>query len=220
MVEKLFHAAAPKLLKILEEPPDKTLFLLVSENHDQIISTILSRTQPVKFKKLDDAVILEVLRARTGRESEDIREVAKLAGGNVRLAIRLADEQSDGALFALFSKWMRLCYQQKVAEISDFVDEIAPLGRERQKNFLLYALRFIRECLMMPYNDPRLVNLTEEEQQFATNFAPFVNRANGNSFTEEFNRSLQHIERNASPQILFTDLSLTVSRLLKVKPAG
>jgi hypothetical protein len=64
------------------------------------------------------------------------------------------------------------------------------------------------------------VNLTEEEQQFATNFAPFVNRANGNSFTEEFNRSLQHIERNASPQILFTDLSLTVSRLLKVKPAG
>lgn len=217
MVEKLFHSAAPKILKILEEPPDKTLFILVSENHDQITPTILSRTQPVKFLKVDDAAMMDFLRSKSSRADQELRQLAVLANGNLIKAGRLAAEQTEGDLFELFSRWMRLCYQAKVADLAGFIEKLTPIGRERQKNFLLYALRFIRECMVLPHGDMPLIRLSPEEKAFAGNFAPFVHASNSRLLAEEVDRAIYHIERNANPSILFMDLSLTVAGLLKMK---
>ncbi|MDD5506937.1 MAG: DNA polymerase III subunit delta [Bacteroidales bacterium] len=218
MVEKLYHAAAPKILKILEEPPDKTLFILISANHDQIISTILSRTQPVKFFKADDAAVREVLRTRLALSGDELTSLVRQVDGNLNLALGWNDGQLEVDLFGRFAKWMRLCYQQKAAGLSAFIDGLTEQGRERQKSFLLYALRFIRESMMLPYADQALSRLTPAEKEFAVNFAPFIHKANGILFTEELNRALAHIERNANPSLLFMDLSLTFGKLLKMKP--
>ncbi len=218
MVEKLFHSAAPKILKILEEPPDKTLFILISENHDQIIPTILSRTQPVKFLKVDDTTVMEELQRRTARPEDDLIPLVRQAEGNMILARRIAAEQMDAELFERFALWMRLCYQQKVAGLAEFTEKMASLGRERQKGFLHYALRFMRECLLLPYTGQGPSRLNPEEKAFAVNFAPFVHRENGVLITEELNRALFHIERNANPSFLFMDLSLVFGKLLKMKP--
>lgn len=217
MVEKLFHSAAPKILKILEEPPDKTLFILVSENHDQIIPTILSRTQPVKFLKVDDEAMMDFLRNKSLRADHELRQLAILANGNLIKANRLAAEQTEGDLLELFSRWMRLCYQAKVADLVGFIEKLSGLGRERQKNFLLYALRFIRECMVLPHGDLSLIRLSHEEKAFAGKFAPFIHVSNSRPLAEEIDKALYHIERNANPSILFMDLSLTVARLLKMK---
>ncbi|HNS17120.1 MAG TPA: DNA polymerase III subunit delta [Bacteroidales bacterium] len=218
MVEKLFHSAAPKILKILEEPPDKTLFILISENHDQIIPTILSRTQPVKFLKVDDQAVLEVLRRRLGMPASELVSLVRQVDGNMILAGRIAAEQMDVDLFNRFAQWMRLCYQQKVAGLAEFTETIASQGRERQKSFLHYALRFIRECLLLPYTGQDSSRLHPEEKAFAVNFAPFIHQVNGVFITEELNRALFHIERNANPSFLFMDLSLNFGKLLKMKP--
>lgn len=218
MVEKLYHAAAPKILKILEEPPDKTLFILISANHDQIISTILSRTQPVKFFKADDAAVREVLRTRLALSGDELTSLVRQVDGNLNLALGWNDGQLEVDLFGRFAQWMRLCYQQKAAGLSAFIDGLTEQGRERQKSFLLYALRFIRESMMLPYADQALSRLTPAEKEFAVNFAPFIHKTNGILFTEELNRALAHIERNANPSLLFMDLSLTFGKLLKMKP--
>ena len=217
MVEKLYHAAAPKILKILEEPPDKTLFILISTNHDQIISTILSRTQPVKFFKADDAAVREVLLTRLAPPEDELSALVRQIDGNLNLAFGWNAGQLGTDMFERFAQWMRLCYQQKAAGLSAFIDDLTVQGRERQKTFLLYALRFIRECLMLPYADQALSRLTPAEKEFAVNFAPFIHKANGILFTEELNRALSHIERNANPSLLFMDLSLTFGKLLKMK---
>jgi DNA polymerase-3 subunit delta' len=218
MVEKLYHAASPKILKILEEPPDKTLFILISANHDQIISTILSRTQPVKFFKADDATISEVLQTRLACPEDQLSALVRQIDGNLNLAFGWSTDQMETNLFERFAQWMRLCYQQKAAGLSAFIDSLTELGRERQKIFLQYALRFIRECLMLPYADPALSRLAPAEKEFAVNFASFIHEANGILFTEELNRALSHIERNANSSLLFMDLSLTFGKLLKMKP--
>ena len=218
MVEKLYHAAAPKILKILEEPPDKTLFILISASHDQIISTILSRTQPVKFFKAGDAAVREVLRSRVSSPEEELNAVVRQVDGNLNLAYGWSSDQQETDLFEKFAQWMRLCYQQKAAGLSEFIEALTVQGRERQKNFLQYALRFIRECLMLPYGDPELSRLSRAENDFARNFAPFIHPANGVLFADELNRAMFHIERNANPSLLFMDLSLTFGKLLKMKP--
>jgi DNA polymerase-3 subunit delta' len=112
---------------------------------------------------------------------------------------------------------MRLCYQVKIADLVKFIEEISKIGREKQKNFLNYGYRFIRECLLFHYGEKDLVQLSEDEFKFAQNFSPFVNPDNGGFFAEEFNKAMFHVERNANPSILFMDLSLKISKLLKMK---
>ena len=161
---------------------------------------------------------MEVLQTRTVRQENELTALVRQLDGNLIQAFGLSADQLDTDLFGRFAQWMRLCYQQKVAGLSEFTDSLTSQGRERQKNFLHYALRFIRECLMLPYADQTLSRLTPEEKDFARNFAPFIHRANGVLFTDELNRALFHIERNANPSLLFMDLSLTFCKLLKMKP--
>lgn len=216
MVEKLFYSAAPKILKILEEPPEKTLFILISENQDQIINTIISRTQIVKIHKLKEEAVKQTLVHEYEVQERDAAGIAVLSNGNMIDAIRQIQQSEDEKNnFDLFVKWMRLCYSFKVQDINEFVAEIAKIGRERQKSFLAYAIRMTRNSLLMNYNIADLVKLDNEENGFMTKFSPFINPKNGNAFYDELNKAYYHVERNANPSILFTDLSLKAASLLK-----
>jgi DNA polymerase III subunit delta' len=216
-VEKLFHSAAPKILKILEEPPEKTLFILICENTDQILNTIFSRTQLVKIPKLTDRDIINVL-SRDHQCSEiDARKIAALCDGNMELACRLVNENEEEDFnFINLRKWLRMCYKSDIPELAKFTEEIAKISRERQKSFLSYALRVTRHCILLNFRLDPLVRLEGEENTFVHQLSPFFNPSNGPLITEEINKAIFHIERNANAKILFMDLSLILARLLKI----
>lgn len=218
MVEKLFHAAAPKILKVLEEPPEKTLFLLVTEQPDQIISTIRSRTQLVKIPAITDPDLEKALKHDNAAEREKIRDVVRLAQGNFREARRLMNEENpDHLLFDRFRLWMRLCFKNKADDMLDLVRELSGEGREAQKRFLRYALRIIRESFLLDIRGESLSRLSREELDFVRNFSPYVNPGNAAGFARLLEDAIQHIERNANASITLTWLSLRFARLLKVK---
>ncbi len=221
MAEKLFHAAAPKILKILEEPPDKTLFILISENQDQIISTILSRTQLVKIPKIKNDDLMQKLKAKPGAENTDLQRIVTLSEGNYKSALKhLQSTEIEKLNFTKFKEWMRYCYAVDIPKISTFVGEFSKMGRERQKSFFLYALMMARSCMLINYGQENLLKLDEEELNWlAKGFAPFINAANINEFSKEFNDGHYAIERNANPSILLMDISLKATKLLKLKPA-
>ncbi|MCD4745603.1 MAG: DNA polymerase III subunit delta [Bacteroidales bacterium] len=214
MVEKLFHSAAPKILKILEEPPEKTLFILISENQDQIISTILSRTQLIKIPKIKNEDLLNKMEL----SGYDAKNIITQANGNYKEALRLINQTDEEKFnYNNFTKWMRLCFKNKISDIIDFISEISLLSRERHKSFFLYSLRIIRESLLINNNCNSLVKLNNEETAFIKKFYPYVNSANGIQLTEELNKALFHTERNANSKILFMDLSLKIHKLLQLK---
>ena len=216
--EKLFHSAAPKLLKIIEEPPEQTLFLLVSENYEQIISTITSRTQLVKLQQLEDDEIIKSLIEKFQLDKEAARKMTHRADGNYREALLLAShdtaEEDDAKLFL---QWMRDCLKLKVKEISDFVDTIADRPREKQKVFLRTSLQIARECFLINYGHRSMIRMEGEELESFRKFAPFVNRNNAELFAEKLNEAHYHLERNANTKILFTDLSFEINKLLQIK---
>jgi DNA polymerase-3 subunit delta' len=215
MVEKLFHSAAPKILKVLEEPPDKTLFLLVSENQDLIINTILSRTQLIKIGRLDDNNLSKAL-ISNGYQPAVVNDAVRIAGGNYLAAVRLISQSDDERYnFTNFRDWMRNAYQFDVEKLIKFVSEMSKNSREKNKSFLNYALRFTRECLLMNYGSGDLVRVGSEELEFINKFYPFVNERNSSLIAEELDRAIYHIERNANPNILFMDLSLKFAKWLK-----
>ena len=220
MADKLFHSAAPKILKILEEPPEKTLFILISEDQDKILPTIRSRTQIVKIPKIKDEVLVQALQDQKGCTAEEAKRIVNLSDGSYQLTVKNlesdADEQQN---FILFRDWMRLCFKNDVVKLVNFVGDISKIGREKQKSFLSYALRTARNGILLNLHQHDLVKLEDEELDFTTKFSPFINQANIQQFTKEFDEALFHIERNANPSILFLDLSLKSMRLLKVKGA-
>jgi DNA polymerase-3 subunit delta' len=216
--EKLFHSAAPKLLKIIEEPPKQTLFLLVAENYELIIPTITSRTQLVKFEQLKDEEIASALIKGSEIDSDKAKKVAHRADGNYREALLLVNNspiEDDDA--KLFLQWMRDCLKLKVKEIGDFVEAIANKPREKQKVFLRTSLQIIRECLMLNYGHYSLIRMEGEEFESFKKFAPFVNKKNVEEFAKQLNEAHFHLERNANTKILFMDLSFAISQLLQIK---
>jgi len=214
--ERLFHSAAPKLLKILEEPPSKTLFLLIAENSEQIIQTILSRTQVVRFKKLDYKSLATALSRKYGLEGHKLNYIVKMSSGNYTEALRLIDHSVVKEFnFVEFQKWMRMCFRKDIIKLIEWIDEVGKIGRERQKSFIEHALQMVRECLMINYGVGQLVVLTDEERKFANNFSPFINQNNCIAMTEALNKAYFNIERNANIRILLLDLSILISGMLK-----
>lgn len=220
MADKLFHSAAPKILKILEEPPEKTLFILITEDQDKILATIRSRTQIVKIPKIKDEVLIQALLDKKKCTNDEATRVVNLSDGSYQLAVKnLKSDEDEQQNFLLFRKWMRLCFKPDVTGIVSFVGDISKIGREKQKSFLNYALRTARNGILLNLNQDDLVKLENDEFDFTKNFSPFINPVNIQQFTKEFNEALFHIERNANPSILFLDLSLKSMRLLKLKEA-
>jgi DNA polymerase III subunit delta' len=217
MIEKLFHAAAPKLLKILEEPPDKTLFILISENHEQVISTILSRTQIIKIPRIQNKDLMHALVHQYELSPKKANEIIRVVEGNYIEAALLAGNPADDIHFNLLRDWMRLCYRNSVTELVEWVEKFSKAGREKQKSFLLNAIRVFRECMLISTGEEDLVKAEGEELKFATDFSPFINSNNTVQIIQEFNEAIFHIERNAHPKILFLDLSLKMTELIKIK---
>lgn len=218
MVEKLYHAAAPRILKILEEPPDKTLFILISEQSDLVLPTILSRTQLVKFQRLSDQELVNALIAHTNCSIEQANEVKYLADGNLNVALRILESgETDQANFEFFRMWMRLCFRNDIREINRLSSDFVALGREKQKNLMAYALKVIRYCMHNQVGSYEQVRAEGEELKFIQGFTPFVHPGNAASLTEEFNKSIYHIERNGNASITFMDLSLKSIKWLNIK---
>ncbi|MCB0821927.1 MAG: DNA polymerase III subunit delta [Bacteroidales bacterium] len=217
MVEKLFHAAAPKILKVLEEPPEKTLFILVAESQENIINTILSRTQLVKFNPIESEALQENLES-LGYDPVNVRDAIRVAGGNYALALNLASQpEAEGQNFTWFTNWMRVCYRGKFAEMLEFVNEISGVNRDAQKGMLRFGLRIIRESLLEGFEQSKLSRLNNRESEFTARFHKFIHTGNIALINEELNQSIAHIDRNANPNVLFFDASIKLAQYLKKK---
>jgi DNA polymerase-3 subunit delta' len=213
--ERMNVAASNKLLKIIEEPPDNTLFFLVAENHERIISTIISRTQLIKVNRVSDEDMLSVLTEKHMVEKAIARKIVHRADGNYNEALKLlSHEDLDTDLNQKFLFWMRNCLKLNVIGINDLSQEFGGEPRESQKNFLLHALSVARECMLINYGDRSLVRLEGKDLEDIQRFAPFVNEKNIYEFTNELNKAHFHLERNANSKMLFTDLSFSMHRLL------
>ena len=215
--EKMNQAAANKLLKILEEPPEKTLFLLVCESEDQLLRTIVSRTQLIKIVKINEHDLIGALAQRHSIAPEAAEGIAHLADGNYAEALSLINENENaGQNLASFQKLMRASLKFDPKAVMVWIDEIAVAGRERQKNFLNYALHIMRESLILNYADVSLVKLGADEQGFVKKFSPFIHSNNVEYFIEELNKAHHHMERNANAKILFMDLAFKFNELLNL----
>jgi DNA polymerase-3 subunit delta' len=220
MPEKMNIASANKLLKILEEPPDDTLFFLATSHIDLLLSTIISRTQLVQFGKIAEEKIAESLQIKFGIEKEKALQIAALADGNYREALGIISEDDGNILFLQhFQEFMRAVLKFDVFKVSKWVDSTAALGREKQKYFLQYALQMLRECLMNNSGSGLLVKLVGDELEFIKKFSPFIHQNNYEKIAEEFNNAYFHVERNAHAKILFMDMALKMNELINLKKA-
>jgi DNA polymerase-3 subunit delta' len=216
--EKMHQATANKLLKMIEEPPEKTLFLLVSEEPDKVIPTILSRCQLVKVPSFSSTNIEKYLIDRFNIAPDKASDISRVSNGNITRAIELCEnEDSSLANLERFKSLMRFAWKRDIVSIINWSEEISATGREGQKNFISFSMRLLRENLMLSLNQLKnsLVFLTGEEATFSGNFHPFINQNNIYPLTEEFNLVYSHIESNGNAKIIFLDLALKVTRLIR-----
>ena len=214
--ELMHPAAANAVLKLLEEPPPATLFLLVSHAPEQLLPTIISRVQPVVVRPFSEDDITAFLRDHYQVPEVKARQVAQLAEGSLGAAIASRDANADHDYFEFFAKWMRQCYSQKAADILKQSEEFQKLGRENQKELLSYSLGLLRKVLLFGI-DPKFVpHLAAGEQQFVAGFARFVTPRNADLLTKELTDAHYHIERNANAKMVFVDSSLRMGGFLKV----
>ena len=214
--EKMHPVCANKLLKLLEEPPEKTVFLLISEAPDMVLGTILSRAQRFNMKKIDEESIVKALENNYGIQPKDSRVIAHLANGDFIKALEAIHLNKEKQLFFdLFVSLMRLSYQRKVKEMKQWSEQVAGMGRERQKSFLEYCQRMVRENFIYNLHDPNLIYMTPDEQNFAARFAPFINERNVMGLMDEMNEAEKHIQQNVNAKMVFFDFSLKMIVLLK-----
>ena len=218
MAEKMRVDTANKLLKLLEEPPEKTVFLLIAEDAEELLATIKSRTALVKIPAIDLGSIESALIDRLGCNPQQAHDAAMISEGNWLTACHsVQDSEEHKFFFTTFQQWMRLCFRSAYPELIDFSSNIKTLGRERQKELLDYGLRIIRNSLLFNNNLAEIVMLPDDEKTFNSKFAPFVNPANLAQIAELFEEAIRQIERNGNAQIIFTDVSFKMVGLLKKK---
>jgi len=225
--EKMHNTCANKLLKILEEPPEKTLFFLVSNAPDQIITTILSRTQHIHIPRLNEPEIVKALLQNDSLEldTNTASYAARVANGSYLAALNVLSEGDENKEnFDRFVMIMRLAWQvgnkknhSALKDLRKWADDMAAatVGRERQKNFLVYAQHMTRENFIWNIQQPALNNLTNFETGFSTKFSPFINERNVEMIMTEFALAERHIEQNVNAKMVFFDLTLKMIMLLK-----
>jgi len=225
--EKMHATCANKLLKILEEPPEKTVFLMVSNTPDEIITTILSRTQHIHVPRLSDSEIIQALikNEELEIESNEAEYATHIANGSYLNALAVLNEGDENKQnFDRFVMVMRLAWQvgnkkdhASLKTLRKWSDDMAAasMGRERQKNFLSYAQRMTRENFINNMQQPDLNYLTSDEADFSQRFSPFINERNVEDLMSEFALAERHIEQNVNAKMVFFDLTLKVIMLLK-----
>ncbi|MBW3545651.1 MAG: DNA polymerase III subunit delta [Bacteroidetes bacterium] len=212
--EYMHPAAANGILKILEEPPAQTIFILVTQDTERLLATILSRTQIVKIRAFTDEEIEQILSREHSLPAEKAQAIARLAGGNLQEALRLSADTTDES-FALFRDWMRLCYEHNYSKLISFAEDMGKLGRDAQRNLLLTGLNLLRETLVYPYAGGDLVRLQSEELAFAGRFSKIATPIRIQQMTDQINQTLYYLERNANPKISLLDLSLKLAGILR-----
>lgn len=214
--ERMNDECANKLLKIVEEPPHLTLFIMVSEEPGLIIETIRSRTQRIDMPAISTADIERALMQQRGIEQKDAARVARIAAGSWLKACETLKADNENRLFLdMFKTLTRTAYKRDVRELKNWSEAVAAFGRERQKRLIAYFLRLIRENFMYNFHIPELCYMTSEEETFARNFARFVNENNVMPLTDMLNRTMRDISQNANPKIQFFDLALNVTLVLQ-----
>ncbi len=207
--EKMKESGSNKLLKVIEEPPKDTLFLLVSEEPDKIIPTILSRTQRVEVPRIAQNDMETALQQRYGLAFEEAKAVTQQSGGNWEKAEELLSLNDEKALYLeLFMQLMRVAYARNIRDMKAWSEQVAALGRERQKRLLDYCQRMIRENFIMNFKSDEMLYMSQAERNFSVRFSPFVNERNIFGIMEELSEAQRHIEQNVNAKMVFFDMSL------------
>ena len=213
--ERMNIECANKLLKLIEEPPQQTVFIMVCEEPDKLLETIRSRVQRVDVRKTDDESIERALVERRGISDEAAHRIARLANGNWLKAIEEIQVGSENEQFLdMFISLMRLAYQRKIKDLRKWSEVMAAFGREKQKRWLTYFLRMIRENFVYNFHQEELTYMTQKEEDFARNFARFINETNILPISELANKAVRDIGQNANAKIVFFDFTLQMIVLL------
>lgn len=221
--EKMNVETANKLLKLIEEPEDKTLLLLLTDALEDILETIKSRCQIITFPKLPEQIIIDELMKRNITDSETAYKIAVQAQGNFNAALRIANEEVDTRFDEWFVSLVRVAFKAKgnpasVLDLLTWGDVLSKEGRETQKQFLNYCIEVFRQALLFNYNAKELVFVTPKVNNFKFDkFSEFVHNNNILEIFEQLQNAVYHIERNANSKILFTDLSINLIRLIHKK---
>lgn len=221
MPEKMNIAAANKLLKMIEEPPAKTLFLLVTGNPNSIITTIRSRTQIINIPKIDNQSVFNYLKETYELADEKIKEIVRNAECSLLKAeeiIKFDDDSSESENYLFFTEFMRLSFSMKIDELNELIEQLSKQSRDKQKNFINYSTRLIRENFILNItgnSENNLVYLSGKEKNFSEKFRKFITKKNIEGLLNEFNLAHKHIERNGNDKLIFFDLALKSARLLK-----
>ena len=214
--EKMHLACSNKLLKIIEEPPSKTLFILITEDEEAVIGTIRSRAQPVNFPFIGKESIRTALLGMENTDPDLVPDAVHLANGNfikAKAYINPGDESQF--YFRKFQEMMRQAYKREIVAQIQWAEEMAKIGRDKQKAFLAFALRLIREYFVLNMKRSNMVYLSKQEKEWGKQFAPFINERNIVAFFNEFETAIKHISWNGNPRIIFLDTALRMVRLIK-----
>lgn len=216
MAETMNDACANKLLKIIEEPPQKTVFILLSEQQDGLMPTIISRTQILKVKRVNGEPLADFLKQHHQiTDNELLKSLISRADGDVLNAIQLSAEQADNNQNRKdFIQLMRICFKKEVLPMLDWSEKLASYTKENQKNFLLYALYMVRQAMLKNYTDEQLIRASQEELSFLKNFARFITGNNIMDFMKLFDESHYQLERNAHSKLLFTNITFEIMRYI------
>ncbi|MFY0627664.1 MAG: DNA polymerase III subunit delta [Reichenbachiella sp.] len=211
--EFMHPAAANGILKILEEPPKKTIFLMVTSDYEKLLTTILSRCQLFKVPSFSELEVANFLVEKHAVSSERAKSLALLAEGSIKKALEGINEGEDVS-HALFRDWMRQCWTKDFAQLNKSVDTFFKMSKTAQKLFFLYALNMMRHALVSEYMMDEDLKLGTEERGFVTNFGKALNTQKIEYISNELSKAHYHLERNANVRILFMDLSLTIGKAM------
>ena len=216
MPETMNVEGSNKLLKLLEEPPSGTVFLLVSENPDQLLPTILSRIQKTEVKNFNIEDVCQFFKNKNVSR-EKIKHLCNLTDYNLGRIIQIIKEDIEAIDFLdFFSKWMRLIYKLDVKNIFIWVNSISETGRQNQQLFLSYSIKMIRECIIFNFADKKLLKINKKELDFIENFSQFIHEENSITIVDKLEKSIKAIKRNANAKILFFELSLQMAKEIKI----
>ena len=216
--ERMNQTSANKLLKLLEEPPQQTVFIMVSEHPEQLLETIRSRTQRIDVKRIDTPSIEKALIEKRGIDADAARRIASVANGSWQQALDALDAGNENREFLdMFIMLMRLAYKRNVKDMKKWSENAASYGREKQRRMLDYFMHLVRENFMFNFRNPELNYMTQEEEQFAKNFARFINEANVIPINELLARAQRDIGQNANAKVVFFDMSLKLIIMLMMK---
>ena len=216
MIDKLFYSAAPKLLKIIEEPPEDTLFILITENRDSILDTILSRTQTLKVPAFSNEEIKRILINKYGVTADNAVKISDIVDGNAALAVNIAQSSdNDSHFFDDFIQWMRICLVADMLKILPFVDEFSKRNREQILLFLRSSLSQLRQALFYNLTGKFLLPVSDNNMTAFTRFSRFVNTSNIDIFNEAINKTITYVERNGYIPVLMTNLTVGLCRAFK-----